>query len=152
MRRTAILILVAALAGCTSSPPPSPPSPSGRAALGNAPQTVDEAFFQTPSGNVYCVLNRALARCDIIRRTWLPPAKPAGCDFDWGNGAYVEAGTAGMTCASDTLIGSARQTLEYGESLRAGPLRCDSQSTGVTCSSVQTSHGFTLASAQYALF
>jgi len=150
-RTTAVLALVAALAGCTSSPPPPPP-PSANAVLGSAPETVDEAFFQTPSGNISCVLNRSLARCDIVRKTWQPPAKPADCDFDWGNGAYVENGKAGVTCTSDTLIGAAKSTLAYGDSLRAGAFQCDSRSSGVTCRQSETGHGFTLASARYALF
>ncbi|MFI5888820.1 DUF6636 domain-containing protein [Actinoplanes sp. NPDC051513] len=113
---------------------------------------VDEAIFQTPSNNIVCSLTASAVRCDIVRKTWTPPPEPADCELDWGNGMYIEAGKAGMTCTGDTLIGSAKETLGYGKGLRSGAVACESVSTGLTCRDEKTGRGFTLAVARYSIF
>src|SRR5690349_1741503 len=40
---------------------------------------VSLATFQSPSGNIGCVIAGDIARCDIVQRTWQPPARPASC-------------------------------------------------------------------------
>jgi hypothetical protein len=113
---------------------------------------VGEALFQTPSNNIICSLTRSAVRCDIVRKTWTPPPKPADCELDWGNGMYIEAGKAGMTCTGDTLIGSAKETLDYGKGLRSGTVACESVSTGLTCRDEKSGRGFTLAVGRYSIF
>ena len=54
-------------------------------------------FFESPSGNIGCVIGKGSGvRCDIRERDWSPPPKPAGCPVDWGNGLTVaKRGRAG---------------------------------------------------------
>jgi hypothetical protein len=163
-----VALLSLALAACSGGGgTPSPSSSSGasvaaaHAGLGDAASPsaapivvtdVDEVFFQTPSKNIFCDLSASAARCDILHKSWTPPAKPPSCELDWGNGMYLQAGQAGFTCTGDTLIGSATQTLAYGHADRSGSVRCTSESTGLTCRDEKTGRGFTLAVSRYSLF
>jgi hypothetical protein len=157
------LALLGALTACASSgsptKDPSPgPAPSAAVGFGGPAPTpveatvVDEAMFRTPSQNIACALTESAVRCDIVRKSWKPPAKPVDCDLDWGNGMAVSAGRATFTCAGDTLVGTSETTLEYGQALRSGSVRCESAHVGLTCKDDKTGHGFTLASGRYTLF
>jgi hypothetical protein len=158
----ALALVGLTVAACSSGPSDSPAgggvTPSARAGLGGAPSSavdisdVGEATFRTPSNNIVCSLTSSAVRCDILRKTWTPPAKPADCELDWGNGMYIEAGRAGMTCTGDTLLGSAKDTLAYGKGLRSGTVACESANTGLTCRDEKTGRGFTLAVARYSIF
>ncbi|MGX6604182.1 DUF6636 domain-containing protein [Micromonosporaceae bacterium Da 78-11] len=163
--RLAALALVGMLAvgGCgDAEPTPAGSTPATHVGLGGpsvapllpsiAVRDVDQATFRTPSKNITCSLNRGSIRCDITRKTWSPPPKPGDCQLDWGNGLYIDAGATGFTCAGDALAGSADRTLEYGTALRAGDLRCDSESSALTCTDGKSGHGFTLAIAEYNFF
>ena len=111
-----------------------------------------EANFVSPSGNIGCYLDRSGARCDIVRKIWQPPAAPADCDLDWGNGVAVNrTDEATFTCAGDTVLGS-HDKLAYGASLRAGDFVCRSDSKAMRCENKKSGHGFTLAVEQYDLF
>jgi hypothetical protein len=153
-------VLLVALAGCglVGGGGSADPTPSARAGFGGpatpAPVVSDvtEAFFRTPSHNIICNLSPGTVRCDIARKTWTPPPKPATCEGDWANGLYISAGKPGLTCAGDTLIGAAKQTLDYGQALRSGTVTCNSESNGLTCTDEKTAHGFKLAAAEYSLF
>ena len=155
-----LLLLALALtlpAGCTDRPVPEPtgsPSavPSAVAGFGGPARDVTDVLFRTPSGNITCDLSPSSVRCDIADKKWTPPPQPTSCDLAWGNGLYLEAGKSGLTCAGDTLIGSAGTSLEYGRSLRSGDVRCDSRASGLTCTSERTGHGFSLASGGYEMF
>jgi hypothetical protein len=160
------LALLGALAGCSLSGSPDDDGPAtnssslpsanvGFGGPGPAPveaSVVDEAMFRTPSQNIACALTPSDVRCDIVRKSWKPPAKPADCELDWGNGLVVTGGKVTFTCAGDTLVGTSETTLDYGQALRAGTVRCDSESVGLTCKDEKTGHGFTLAASQYTLF
>jgi hypothetical protein len=113
---------------------------------------VDDAIFRTPSKNIACALTSKSVRCDILRKDWKPPPKPADCVLDWGFGVFIENGRANFICAGDSVIGAATTTLAYGKALRSGHLLCDSESVALRCSDETTGHGFTLAVAQYSLF
>ncbi|MBU2662193.1 hypothetical protein KOI35_01600 [Actinoplanes bogorensis] len=163
IRGILVLALLGVLSGCSlfeSAGSSASPTPTASAKVGFGgpgpepviPTTVDEAMFKTPSQNIACALTASDVRCDIVRKSWTPPAKPADCDLDWGNGLVVSGGKVVFTCAGDTVIGSSDQTLEYGQALRAGSVRCDSESSGLTCKDEETGHGFTLATAAYKIF
>lgn len=107
--------------------------------------------FSMPSGNIGCGLDGEFARCDIQERSWTPPAAPADCDADWGHAVAVGTGDAGFICAGDTVAGSP-DVLEYGQSVRRGPMQCTSSQSGVTCTNLDTGRGFTLARASYRFF
>jgi hypothetical protein len=121
--------------------------------LGQLGSEIDDVTFQTPSKNIVCSLRRSAARCDIIRRSWKPPAKPVDCELDWGFGMYLSSGKADLTCTGDSLIGAGvTTTLQYGRAYRSGDLRCQPEATGLTCEDETNGHGFMLAVARYRLF
>jgi hypothetical protein len=158
----ATVVILGALTGCSSSPTRPAPSPSAAVGLGDrsfpsaAPvnvRDVDQADFLTPSKNIGCTLSATSVRCDIGRREWAPPSKPADCALDYGNGLYVEkAKTAGFMCAGDSLLGATKNILEYGYALRAGDFLCDSESVAMRCANQRTGHGFMLSVQSYKLF
>ncbi|MEV4346131.1 DUF6636 domain-containing protein [Actinoplanes sp. NPDC049596] len=153
--------LLAVLSGCSllddnSSPSPTPtssgPLPSAVAGFGSRVEEVTEATFQSPSKNIVCALTSASVRCDIVDKEWAASPQPEDCLQAWGNGMVLESGKADFTCAGDTLAGSSANTLEYGEALRSGTIRCDSTARAMTCEDEKTGHGFALARATYDLF
>ncbi len=108
--------------------------------------------FISPTGNVSCMIDVDLARCDIIDRDWSPPPRPAECEFDYGQGISIAPGeAAAFVCAGDTAFG-ADEVLPYGDAITAGPLRCESADSGITCRDADTGHGFRLALEAYQLF
>jgi hypothetical protein len=162
-RRALGLALLSALAatGCTGGggePGPSPTTPA-KVGLGEAPtpianttRKVTEANFLAPSGNIGCYLAVDSARCDIIKRQWTAPPKPADCELDWGNGISIyRAESATFTCAGDTVLG-AKDMLPYGQSVRSGDFVCDSTVALIRCSNLSSGHGFTLSVQQYTTF
>jgi hypothetical protein len=178
-RPFAALALIALLSGCappSAVPAPSPtalsstapsssgPSSSGpsssapRQALGDhsgAPdvRVVDELTFLTPSRNIVCALTTTSVRCDIGRRQWTAPPKPAGCALDWGNGLQIQGtGPAAFVCAGDSLLGATSETVGYGYAVRAGDFLCDSASGALRCDNSVTGRGFTLAVEHYTVF
>ncbi|HET6831748.1 MAG TPA: DUF6636 domain-containing protein [Solirubrobacterales bacterium] len=148
----------------SSGPAPGPPATtptSGDAGAGTgvdgatppADRTVDElTSFSSPSGNIGCYIDLRSVRCDIDDRDWDPPAAPAGCELDFGQGIELRAGgRAAFVCAGDTAIGGGEE-LDYGSSIAAGLLRCESEESGMTCRDVETGRGFSLAIAGYDIF
>jgi hypothetical protein len=97
-----------------------------------ADQEVSEfTGFRSPSGNVGCYLDVDYVRCDIADANWSPPPRPADCEFDYGQGiTLAPGGSAEFVCAGDTALVPDGTPLPYGESIAAGPLRCDSAESG----------------------
>ena len=104
-----------------------------------APAEARQRAFHTPSGNIRCLYRSAvpLLRCDVLslndtaftldrrhrgRRVHVTDAVPAG------------------------------RVLAYGESLRLGPFRCRSRTSGLTCRSRPSGHGFRLSRASQQVF
>jgi hypothetical protein len=118
------------------------------------------AHFQSPSGNINCIGGTAPAyvECQVRHATW--PAKspkPLGCDLDWeaynlslGSRHVVLGacrGDVGPRCFHDC------STLRYGRSVNIGPIRCRSESNGVTCRYVLGRHaGFRIAREGYVIW
>ena len=50
-------------------------------------------MFRSPSANIGCELVPGFARCDIAKRNWSPPPRPASCPLDYGQG--LEVGRSG---------------------------------------------------------
>lgn len=159
---------VLTLAACANSPDPPPtsaPSAGTKApATGSAtsapmaePQPLDAEVteytgFISPTGNVSCVIDVNLARCDIIDRDWSPPPRPADCEFDYGQGISIAPGEpATFVCAGDTTFGP-DEVLPYGGAITAGSLRCESANSGFACRDADTGHGFAIALKAYQLF
>lgn len=118
------------------------------AALAGAAPASAATFFESPSGNIRCVIDAtSLARCDITARDWTPPPKPRSCPGDWANGLQVNLrGRGRFTCASDAVPGG--RVLAYGESIRRGRFRCTSRRTGMRCVNLRSEHGFALSRAR----
>jgi hypothetical protein len=102
--------------------------------------------FQSPSGNIGCVIGRqGGVRCDIRNRDWRPPPKPASCMLDWGFGLTVgRRGRGQFVCAGDTTLGQGRR-LAYGDAVRRGRFRCLSRRSGMRCANRRNGHGFVLS-------
>ena len=162
-------IALLALPACADSPDRTPTSassgqtkasatPSARDKLTTTatPQPMDREVFTytgfiSPTGNVSCMIDVDLARCDIIDRDWSPPPRPADCEFDYGQGIQLVPGeSAAFVCAGDTAFG-ADDVLAYGDAITAGPLRCESADAGITCRDSGTGHGFLIALEAYHL-
>jgi hypothetical protein len=110
-------------------------------------------FFQTPSGNIGCVIIGAEARCDIRNHQWPTPPTPAGCPLDYGNGVEVgKKGRASYTCAGDTVLSPSSPVLGYGEKITRKRFRCKSKPQGVRCVNRRNKHGFFLSTQNVRLF
>lgn len=122
--------------------------PSLAPALANA----EFIHFTSPSRNIHCVMGESSVRCDIVERDWSPPPRPADCTYDYGQGISFSAGNKPeFVCAGDSARG-AGDTLSYGQAITAGPIRCDSAESGITCRDVDSGHGFSLSRAAYRIF
>jgi hypothetical protein len=116
--------------------------------------------FQTPSGNIHCVIMSGMgadqdgARCDIGQFTpSMLMVPPPDCQLDWGNtfviGAADASGTLG--CVGDTAVNPGNQVLGYGLAISGGSVTCESEKTGLTCRNA-AGHGFMLSKARQSLF
>lgn len=155
-RLGALIVPVLLLLAACSSPSEVSSQPSAESGLGDraspsVTRVVESIQFSMPSKNIGCYLDGRSARCDIVAKTWKPPAKPSDCTLDWGSGVSVGAADAAIVCAGDTVLGAA-EILEYGRAVRAGDLVCESASAGVRCFNDRTDHGFSLSRQGYTLF
>ncbi len=110
--------------------------------------------FQSPSGNIGCVMFEGGARCDIRRRDWSPPPRPSSCpaEVDYGQGLEVSRrGRAGFVCAGDTALDPAAAKLAYGTASRLGGAECASRTAGLTCVN-RAGHGFFVSIQAYRVF
>ncbi len=108
--------------------------------------------FTSPTGNIGCYIDRGSVRCDVGDRDWSPPAAPQSCKLDYGQGIELRAGgAAAFVCAGDTALGGG-EVLDYGQSIAAGLLRCESEQSGITCRDVESGRGFSIAKQGYEIF
>jgi hypothetical protein len=110
--------------------------------------------FRSPSGNIGCIMFEGGARCDIRKREWSPPSRPASCpeQVDFGQGLSVDhTGEASFVCAGDTALDPSATPLEYGEASEMGGTQCISRSEGITCAN-HSGHGFFVSIQSYKLF
>jgi hypothetical protein len=114
--------------------------------LAAAPSAGAFTFFQSPSGNIGCVIvKRQGVRCDIRERSWQPPPKPDWCTVDWAGGMEVgRRGRGQFICAGDTVLNDKRK-LAYGTSIRRGRFVCTSRRSGMRCRNRRNGHGFRLS-------
>ena len=125
------------------------------AAAGGAATVVHHTFFESPSANIGCVILDGSARCDIIKRTWPTPPRPARCpsEVDYGQGLTVSrTGAAQIVCAGDTALDPQAPILPYGSVDAVGVLRCTSGLRGMRCRSTRSGHGFFISRQSYSLF
>ncbi len=110
--------------------------------------------FRSPSGNIGCTMFEGGARCDIRKRDWSPPPRPASCpeEVDFGQGLAVSHdGAASFVCAGDTALDPTVTALAYGEASELGGTICMSRADGITCAN-HAGHGFFIAIQSYKKF
>ena len=117
------------------------------------PEIVALTSFQTPSGNIGCVLADDGVRCDIADREWTAP-KPKGCELDFGQGlrASDQDDRASVVCAGDTTLDPGAEVLPYGSVARTGDFSCTSGKAGVTCQDDGDGYGFFISKQAYRLY
>lgn len=118
-----------------------------------ADRTVTELTgFTSPTGNIGCYIDRRSVRCDIGDRDWSPPKAPKSCMLDYGQGIELRAGgSADFVCAGDTALGGG-EVLDYGTSIGAGLLVCESEESGMSCRDAESGRGFTISKQSYEIF
>jgi len=117
------------------------------------PASAAATAFRSPSGNIGCFIDTSLGvRCDIAERNWSPPAKPASCDLDYGQGVSVfRSRRARFVCAGDTALNQAR-VLRYGQRITRGAYTCTSRTDSMRCNWSHGKHGFRLSRQAYRLY
>ena len=166
----AVIALTALLAGCGSSTTTvtvqgpaatvttaTPTVTTSASPVPSGPPTrlVSQPSFQSPSGNIGCMIISATARCDIARHAFALPPRPASCPqiVDFGQGLIVEGSArAHIVCAGDTARDPAAPRLPYGTASQVEGFTCVSRTEGVTCISRASGHGFFLSIQRYLLF
>jgi hypothetical protein len=124
-----------------------------------APVHADESYYEflSPSANIACSVGtgsdgKSGAGCDIRDHTSTPPPRPLDCHQGWGDRVSLEGGSAPVLhCHGDTEVFPGKPTLPYGQTRSAGPITCDSEPTGVTCTDTSTGHFFRLSRDSYQL-
>jgi Family of unknown function (DUF6636) len=96
-------------------------------------------WFHSPSGNIQCEVAAKDPRGTYAYCQTFTPA------------ASVKLNALGRSrvCHGGACVGNGPEnafTLGYGRSVRVGPFRCTSQTTGMTCREVRKGHGFHIAS------
>jgi hypothetical protein len=114
--------------------------------------------FASPSGDIARdVFTRDdganFATCDIRDHTYAAPPKPASCQLGgWGDRVNMVQGSApDFSCHGDTNVVPGLATLRYGQTRSAGPMTCDSEPSGVTCTDTSTGHYFRISRQSYEL-
>ena len=91
-------------------------------------------YFETPSGNIVCMVQRRdnLLRCDI--RSGLNPEPKKRCEGDWVGLLLGRMNRARPNCASDGIASNdPRPVLGYGEKWRLRGRTCISKRSGLYC-------------------
>lgn len=107
--------------------------------------------FVTPSGNIWCRLssnsdNPNGVVCEIREHSYAPPPKPADCHLGWGDRISLKPGGSPIVhCHGDTIFEPGMPTLPYGQSRSAGPIMCEAQPSGVTCTDTDSGRYFRLS-------
>lgn len=151
-RRTSILVAAAALSLAGLTAPMAVAQAPTEPAAPNAP-AMKIKFFQTPSGNIRCVMYKASGkwgmRCDIYDHYWTAPPQPC-VEGDAGSSVGMKRkGWSRFICVSDAIDPGV--VVPYGTSISYGPFMCRSRSVGLKCWNA-AGHGWFLSRESYSLF
>ena len=141
---SSLLVAGVILAGCGGGDDPEPEP---------GKQSLNLQTFTSPDGNIGCIADDQMVRCDIRKKSWRVERDPQ-CQLDYGNGLSVGTkGSGEVVCAGDTTL-SDGPAVRHGSINMVGPFECESNEWGDTmrCENVHTSHGFELSGDQYELF
>jgi hypothetical protein len=90
--------------------------------------------------------------CDIGDHIYVAPPTPPNCHLGFGDRFSLAQGNAPeLDCHGDTLRIPGLPTLAYGQTRSVGPISCDSEVAGMTCTDGSTGHFFRVASGSYQL-
>ena len=95
------------------------------------------------------------ARCDLRNRSWSPPARPSSCPkiVDFGQGLIVTgSGPGHLVCAGDTTLDPSAKIVRYNTDTVVGSFRCQSRTSGMTCTNTSSGHGFFISFQSYRAF
>ena len=113
----------------------------------------DSHYFQSPSGNIVCVIDDSSATCDVSDSTYQPPP-PLDCgkQIPTGSRFMLTPGNVGtIACRGDSLRVLAQPSLDYGRTVSAGAITCDNEPTGLKCTDTSSGHFFQLSKNAYNL-
>lgn len=113
-------------------------------------------YFQTPSGNIGCFLlsygGDRWVECTLREKDFADPPRPADCQADWAPQFTLGTTAQYGVCRGDVSGEATDEVLAYGAAATNGPIRCVSETTGLTCLNEDTVHGFVLSRERYELF
>jgi hypothetical protein len=103
------------------------------------PTTASAALrtFRSPTGNLGCMF---YSDADVPRQV--------RCEWRGGNDRAVqltERGKGRRIKITDTVMDPNAKVLAYGKTTKFGSLRCTSRTTGITCRSTRSNHGFVVS-------
>lgn len=93
--------------------------------------------FRSPTGNLGCMFFSDAQTPRQVR-----------CEWRGGNDRAVtltERGKGKRIKITDTVLDPKAKVLAYGTTTNFGSLRCTSRTTGITCRSTRSSHGFVVS-------
>jgi hypothetical protein len=116
---------------------------------------VPDDSFQSPSGNIVCILagnGEYGAACQVQQHTYAVPP-PGECHLGgWGSQIDLRPGKPPQfECVGGVLAVPPMPTLDYGQTRSAGPFTCESEPLGMTCTDGSTGHFFRIARESYQL-
>ena len=108
--------------------------------------------FQLPSGNIHCAVFDRTLRCDVLNFTYSRPARPRGCEQDWGGAVELGGkGAASLLCHGDTVADRANPVLGYGRAWQGAGMSCTATQAGLRCVNAE-GRGFEMARSRLTLF
>ena len=119
----------------------------------------NEQDFQSPSGNIECWVRAMDVGCDVGDHTYIPPtpqfqgAPLTPCPTDVVRYVLHQGHQPEAYCHSGpTDLGTpGLKTLNYGQTVAAGPMTCVSETSGVTCTDTSTGRFFRASRDSYQL-
>ncbi len=107
--------------------------------------------WQSPTGNISCLIGDGQVRCDINEMEFTAP-KPASCSMGVPKAIAMATNKApAFQCISDTVADPSNPVLAYGDSTHAKSFTCTSKVDGMHCTDDGSGHSFRLARGSYDL-
>lgn len=117
----------------------------------------DGGSFQSPSGNIYCLLGTGndgtnRADCQVQHHTY-PVPPPGECHLGgWGSQFSLKQGSqVELVCQGGVLTGPPMPTLGFGQTRSIGAITCQSEPAGMRCTDNSTGHSFLVSRDSYQL-
>jgi hypothetical protein len=113
-------------------------------AVAAAPADAALRTFRSPTGKLGCMF---LSDAQIPRQV--------RCEWRGGNDRALvlrESGKGKRIKITDTVFDPDAKPLAYGKSTTFGRLKCTSRTTGITCKSLRSGHGFSVSTSRQRVF